>query len=217
MMKVTIKLFAAVLFISLAQSAAAQFGPNPVAESAWMMDRRNKVFNFKYTFTVTMANGAVREVYSKILDDTAKHKKYLLYVDKSLAKSDSNRNQKIYPNQTISISRNLALVASGIRKADFPTPPRPFTGIAKDTCWMFKVISGPISVYSYLSEDDDQVYNPATFVGLQLNDGPIMNYNEANLKEMIGQNDINALEKVVRKNYVGAIKKYNRDKKSEKK
>ncbi|MEO3403463.1 hypothetical protein AAFN85_06150 [Mucilaginibacter sp. CAU 1740] len=167
-------------------------------------------YNFKYIFTVTMADGTTREVNSKIYTDTTVHKSYLLFVDKSLPKTDSNRNQKIFPEQTKEISRNLALISGNIKKADFPTPPRYYKGISKDSCWMFKVISGPISAYSFLSEEEGNTFNPSTVVSIQLNNGEIVKFSEENLKAIVG-NDIDALENIQRKNYLKAIKKYNRN------
>lgn len=85
-----------------------------------------------------------------------------------------------------------------------------YTGVAKDSCWMFKAISGAISAYSLLSEKDELYFDPSTIVGIQLNDGEIVKFNETNLKAMVG-NDIDALENIQRKNYLKAISKYNRN------
>jgi len=172
----------------------------------------NNPGNLKYNFIVTMADSSKKEVSSKIYSDTATHKTYLLFVDKSYPKSDPNRNKKIYPPQTLSIARNVAGPGPGFIRADYvPPPPRFFNGIAKDSCWMFKVISGSINAYSCLSEEGDaQTFDPSTIVGIQLNNGPIEKFNEENLKNMVGQ-DIDALENIQKKNYYKAIKKYNRN------
>lgn len=170
----------------------------------------NTNLNPKHTFMVTMADGSKKEAYSRIYADTVAHKSYLLLEDKSLPKSDSNRVRKIYPQQTMAIVRNMALAPSIIKRADFPTEPRYYTGIAKDSCWMFKVISGPVSAYSLLSEEEGQTFNPGTIVGIQLNDGPIVRCTEENLKAMVGQ-DAEAMEKILDKNYLKAIKKFNRN------
>ncbi|MEO3403464.1 hypothetical protein AAFN85_06155 [Mucilaginibacter sp. CAU 1740] len=161
-------------------------------------------YNPKYTFTVTMADGTTKEVSSKIYADTAVHKNYLLFVDKTLAKKDSNRNQKIYPQQTKTISRVLSPYE------DAKVPANNFKGIAKDSCWMFKVVKGQISAYSLLSEEDGVDFDQSTLVGIQLNNGEIIKFNEANLKAMVG-NDADALEKIQKKDYIKAIKKYNKN------
>ncbi|PWK78753.1 hypothetical protein LX99_01205 [Mucilaginibacter oryzae] len=164
-----------------------------------------EIYNPKHTFTVTMLDGTTKEVSSKIYADTTAHKSYLLFVDKTLAKKDSNRNQKIYPQQTKAISR----VLSPYEYAEAPS--NNFKGIAKDSCWMFKVVKGKISAYSLLSEEDDNMdFNPSTLVGLQLDKGDIVKFNEDNLKVMVG-NDTDALEKIRKKDYLKAIKIYNRN------
>jgi len=168
-------------------------------------------YNISYTFVVTMKDGTKKEVDSKIYNDTIVKKNYLLLVDKSFKRSDTNRYKKIYPAQTISIARNVAAPGDVIHKNAVQPPPVYFKGMPSDSCWMFKVVAGPISAYSYLSEqEDDQVFNPYAVVAIQLNDGPLMPLTDENLKQMVGQ-DINALEDIQKKNYFRAIKKYNKD------
>jgi hypothetical protein len=169
------------------------------------------VYNEKYDFMVTMLDGSKKLVRSKIYVDTATDKNYLLLVNKNLPKTDPNRNQKIYPSQTLSIDRD---VTPGGINIDDPPPEKKvyFTGIAKDSCWMFKVLSGPITVYSYLTEHNSQLFDPVSIVGIQFHDGPIVAFNAENLKAIIGQDDLDALEIIQHENYYRAIKKYNRDK-----
>ncbi len=95
----------------------------------------NYATNLKYKFKVTFKDGSVKEVKSKIYPDTVKHANYLLFEDKTLPKTDSNRRQKIYAKQTLNISR------SGFGDAEI-------TGIATDSCWRFQVVSGKINAYS---------------------------------------------------------------------
>jgi hypothetical protein len=165
-----------------------------------------------HTYIVTMADGSKKEVDSKIFLDTILHKNYLVFVDRNLKRSDTNRFKKIYPSQTISIARNLQIVDANVVHKNFASPqPVYFTGKAADSCWMFKVIEGPINVYSFLSEEIGAPYfAPESIMGIQLNNGPVVSFSEANLKQMVGQ-DINALECIQKQNYLKAIKLYNRD------
>jgi len=180
-----------------------------------MMMLNRADFNFKHTFFATMKDGSRKEINSRILTDETTHKTYLLYVDKSLPKSDSNRNQKIYPDQTVSIERGLGVISNPRSAFQNTEPEKFFKGIAKDSCWMFKVVSGDINVYSFLSEETGQYFYEGTIVGIQLHDdGPIVKCTEENLKQMVG-NDIDALENIQRKNYFKAIKKYNRNRRKE--
>jgi hypothetical protein len=189
------------------QNMQFQMQMNMNMRQAWIWGS-NETYNPKHTFIVTMADGSKKEVNSRIYADTILHKSYLLFEDKSLPKADTNRKKKIYPQETTEITRNLALVPSTVKRADFPTIPKYYTGIAKDSCWMFKVIAGPISAYSLLSEEEGQMFNPGTIVGIQLNDGPIVKCTVDNLKEMVAK-DAEAMKKILDKNYIKAIKKFN--------
>lgn len=164
----------------------------------------NYYYNNKYTFYVVLKDSSQKEVTSKIYTDTTLHKSYLLLVDKKYPKSDTaHRYQKIYADQTSNIYR--------VDNSGFSEKPVTIRGIANDSCWMFKAISGPITVYSLLSEPDGYNFDPSTIIGIQLKDGPIVKFTADNLKQMICQNDARALEIAENKNYLKAIKKYNRD------
>jgi len=157
----------------------------------------------EYNFHVILKDSSKTEVYSRIYMDTSVYKTYLLLVDKSFPKSDpSHRERKIYADQTINIYR--------IGSSGYLNNPVDISGIATDGCWMFKSVKGAINVYSYLSEYQSPYFDQETIVAIQLNDGPIVKFNEENLKQMIGQ-DVDALEVVNDKKYYKAIKKFNRD------
>lgn len=183
----------------------------------WMMNR-NSSYNPKYKFVVTMKDGSTKEVKSRIYYDTTLKKTYLLLVDKHYKRSDSNRYQKIYPQQTLSIARDTSWAQESIGTNGKPVQTEPlYTGKATDSCWMFRVISGPISAYSYSSEESDsQYFTPTSIIAIQLNDGPIIKFTEDNLKQMVGDR-INVLEPIQLKNYYWAIRRYNRDIEKERK
>ena len=77
-----------------------------------------------------------------------------------------------------------------------------------DSCWMFKVVDGPISVYSIVAIDDDMVVEPALISAIQFNNGILLQFDEDNLLPML-HNDDEALKQLRKKNYLKAIKKYN--------
>lgn len=84
-------------------------------------------------------------------------------------------------------------------------------------------MNGPISVYAksfyYLTlaaNGNEQEFDKGEIVGIQLNDGPIVQLTDDNLKGMLGQ-DAAALESLEKKKYYKAIKKYNRHTKTDKK
>ncbi|MFI5138503.1 MAG: hypothetical protein ACHQIM_11820 [Sphingobacteriales bacterium] len=161
---------------------------------------------WEYNFLVMMRDSTKKEIKSAIYTDTTTKKHFIVLVDKKYKKTDTNRYKKIYPSQTL----NLTCVLKPKNDED-GTPGRYLPGKPTDTCWMFKAISGPISAYSYTIENDASRIDTSTIVGIQFNNGPIVKFNEDNLKQMVGQDDINALEDIAKKNYLRAIKKYNRD------
>ena len=143
-----------------------------------------------------MKDGSRKDVYSKIYIDTTLHKNYLELVDKSFKKSDSNRVKKIFADQTFSIAR------VGINKDII-------IGMANDTCWMFKVVNGPISAYSYLA-NSSSYFDSSAINGIQAGDVAIEPFNEKNLKTMISS-DPKAMEQFEKKNYYKALIKYNKN------
>jgi hypothetical protein len=175
-------------------SGATMFGKTTVLDHAPV--------SMKYVFRVTMKDSTVKDVYSKIFTDTAKHKCYLYYIDKKLLKTDpSHAAHYIYPNQTICITRVFVNENNDSVKV---------YGAAMDSCWMFKTIKGRINAYSYLSEvgQDFDVY---TIVGIQLGfDNPVQNFNDRNLQKMIAD-DRKAMKLLDDDDYYGAIEKFNDD------
>lgn len=164
-----------------------------------MSDNSNSV-NFKYDYLVTMKDNAQLIVRSKIYADTARHKTYLIFVDKKYNRTDTNRNRKIYVSQTLSIARMTG--SGGLEK-------KWYTGMATDSCWMFKAISGNINAYSTFSENGLGLI-PPPLMAIQRGEGPIIKLTAGNLKPMVGQ-DIAALKNIQKGNYYKAIERYNHD------
>ena len=184
------------VYSNMARQQQQQSMQNQMAMMGRMNGGRAMLYNPEYAFEVVLKDSTKKQVYSMLYNDTTLHKNYLLVVNKKYPKSDTaHRFQKIYPDQTLQISR-LDYYDKAIK------------GVANDSCWLFKTISGPITAYSYLSEQSGPNFNPGTIVCIQLNDGPIVKYNEDNLKQMVGD-DADALENIQKKNYYKAIKKYN--------
>lgn len=157
-------------------------------------------------YTVVFKDSSIKKFVSLMYTDTVLHKNFLVFIDKSFPKSDTaHRNQKIYSDQTKSISTDDHDVWGAIQN-----------GTPNDSCWTFKVISGPLSIYarsaSYLlpSGTYSNDFDLSMITGLQLANGPIEKYSQENLEKMIGQNK-DALNDIKKKKYYKAVKKYNRD------
>lgn len=150
--------------------------------------------NQKYKFKVLMKDSTTKEVKSKIYMDTTLHKSYLTYEDKTIT-DKKLREKRIYSNQTICITRN-----------DYNED---VTGMANDSCWLFKVVSGKINAYSPLSEryDISSIYLKA----YQFENGPVMKLDSASLAPIIAKSP-KALKAFQKKDYYKAIDKYNSDK-----
>jgi hypothetical protein len=152
------------------------------------------MLNQKYKFKVLMKDSSVKEIKSTIHLDTVLHKSYLTYDDKTI-KDKKLREQRIYSNQTICITRT-----------DYNTD---ITGMANDSCWLFKVVKGKISAYSPLSES----YNIDSFYlrAFQLADGPVQKIDSVSLAPILKGNE-KAYKAFIKKDYYKAINKYNSSK-----
>jgi hypothetical protein len=150
--------------------------------------------NSKYDFIVTLKNDSEITVKSKIYSDSSDNRDYVLYVNKELPKSDSNRVRKIYCNETASITR------FDTRTGD------PIHGIATDSCWLFRVITGKIRAYSSLSEV--QNISSEYLAGFQFGNEDIKPFDPDKLESIIKDNE-KAYNAFKRGDYVQAIKKYN--------
>jgi hypothetical protein len=80
------------------------------------------------------------------------------------------------------------------------------TGVAADSCWLFKVRSGKINSYSFLAEPETK-YVIAIQKG---QDGPVIPLNSKNLLDMMGENvEADVLELIEKKKLTKAIELFN--------
>lgn len=77
------------------------------------------------------------------------------------------------------------------------------TGVPADSCWLFKMVSGPISSYAEFPTD-----NSVYFIAIQKGDGPILEMTKENLGEMVGD-DPKLLKLIDKGKLVKAVWKYN--------
>jgi hypothetical protein len=81
---------------------------------------------------------------------------------------------------------------------------REFIGMPNDSCWLFKIHSGPITTYSVLAETDLKFTS-----AIQKGDGPVLPLTQANLAAMIEPGHA-TVHQLIRKNkLVKALKAYN--------
>jgi len=143
--------------------------------------RLNNLKNARYTFILTMKDNSTREVHSKLYADSVNNRSYVM-----------DDQQKIYCSQTRRISRE-----DGSRQ---------ITGIATDSCWLFKIVSGKINAYSFLSEGAGTY----SIAALQTGNSAIQVFDERELEQMINNNP-KAMKAFIKRDYLKAIEKYNAD------
>jgi len=162
---------------------------------------QSDLVNLAYDYLVILKDSTKKEVNSKIYSDTSLHKNYLFLGDPDSKSDSKNKTLRIYSDQTLSICRTVTQENSS-RIINI-------IGMANDSCWMFKVVSGAINAYSFLSEQDTD-FNPLTINGIQVGNGLIENYNNENLKKLISS-DAEAVKYFEKKKYYKAMVTYNND------
>jgi hypothetical protein len=154
--------------------------------------------NNKYNFRVTFKDGSTRDILSKIYTDTTLHVSYLKIVNKK-SNYAAGREERIYPNQTLKISRLYE---------DFKKPERKevIEGQAADSCWLFKAVSGKITAYSFLSERLE--LHTGYLSAFQVDSGMIQNFTPEQLKAVISGSG-KAMKAFNKQDYYQAIVRYN--------
>ncbi len=184
-----------------------------------ILNHSRYIGNQELTYHIQLKDSVFKDFSSLMYYDTITHKSFLIFENKKFRKSDTlHRYEKIYPENTIKVSSPYSFMKFG-NSIDVL-----IDGIPNDTCWVFKVLGGSISLYGktmdYLSYENSPLYGmgaeivPSTIVGIQLNDGPILVYNTENLRKFLEGNQ-DALRFLNKKKYFKAINKYNRDKEKE--
>ncbi len=146
----------------------------------------------KHSFIVVLPNDSSIYIFGKINSDSSLQ--YLRWEDKSVRRKDTARFKRIYPYQTKSIIRTDRNSVQ-------------FTGIATDTCWLFKAVAGTINGYSPVADED---LTKGYIRYIQKNNGPLLELNADNLRDMLQDND-KALNFFKRKKYDKAISVYNKE------
>ncbi len=78
-------------------------------------------------------------------------------------------------------------------------------GIPADSCWLFKIVKGPINGYSPFAEKD------AYLIAIQKEDGPIVPLNKKNLVELVGTTDPKINKLIEKDDFQKAITTFNKN------
>lgn len=176
-----------------------QMSMNRLMSMGWSKGLNYQINN-KYEFKVMMKDSSVKVIKSKIYADTVKHKSYLIYTNKDVKKSDPNREQKIYADETVAISRIQPSYRGNYLVEGFGT----------DSCWLFKVVAGKINGYSHLSEVAE--LNESYLRAFQYGDNKVVKLDSAALDPII-KADPKAYKPFLKGKFYQAIDKYNSDNK----
>ena len=161
----------------------------------WLQGLRiNQEVNLKHDYHVLFKDSTKLVVSSKIYMDTLLKKSYILHTNKDARKGDENRIMKIYVDSTISITRKSYDV--GVME-----------GVACDSCWLFKIFDGKISVYSPFAEGSQT--NSFMYMGLSIDNGPIESWAPEKILPLV-KTVYRAYVRYCDKRYDECIKNYNR-------
>jgi hypothetical protein len=165
------------------------FGPTTLFNGAYS--------NNKYEYMVIKKDGTGAKVKSMI--HTAEDGRHFLAIkDKGNALAESSNRIYVSETNTITFFDN----SSG----------KNLTGIATDSCWLFKIISGKLSLYScyppalYLSNDH--------IIAFQVNDELIQNFDADKLRSVLSNNTkaVDIFDKKNKdNNYIRAVQKFNEE------
>ncbi len=149
--------------------------------------------NNEYDFTIKLKDTVIK-AHSRIYVDAPLHKAFLVYEDLSVSKKDPRRKLKVYPDQTTIVSRVE------------PTTNQVVTGMPTDSCWLFKVVSGKINLYSQLSQTKG--LSTQYIKAYQIGEGPVMKLDSTALSQLV-KSDQKAYDLVGKNDFYKAVIKYN--------
>ena len=179
-----------------------------------LLNHSRYIGNQELTYHIQQKDSVFKDFSSFMYYDTITHKSFLIFENKNFPKSDTaHRFEKIYSNNTLKISLPYVFNINGKDTEGI------LDGSPNDTCWVFKVMRGSLRVYAKTTdfiEYDNELYFtnaeiiPSAIVAIQLNNGPLLQYNFENLKNIF-QSDPSAIRLLQKKKFLKAIRKYNSD------
>lgn len=168
----------------------ARFMQNQMRMNSSMFNNQSTDFNL----TVELKDGSRHNFNSFFYYDTILKKAYVEKIDRKLSKKDTNRVQKIYVHQT---ARVTAFENAGLKV--------PSMGVITDSCWLFPVVRGTITLYAFSPQISDP--NLKIF-GMQTNFGSIQPFDEQKIELLVADNP-KALKEFKKKRFMKAVEIYN--------
>jgi hypothetical protein len=176
--------------LSLAQHTSGWTKGNPVRDDLYMwnpygyinrlnaLDKTSK----KLSYSIVFKDSTQILTPAKI----GEHKgNFFLYVD------NETMTRSIRPNETLSITY-------------IPKKGSPLVGVPTDSCWVFKLIEGPVNLYSVTPQPLDQFV-----IYIQKgNDGPMMKATKGNIRKQL-KNDQSVQVDINTNQFRSAVTKHN--------
>jgi hypothetical protein len=191
---VTLALFNSLNLQAQAGAGATYIGDYSKMSSRSVMDKEMENGNWayrmknlkggKYDLTVTMMDGSVKQVKSKIYADSLKNKSYLIFTE------TNGQSRKIYTGETSKIS---AVGSNGI-----------IDGFVTDSCWLFPVVKGKINAYSFFPATG----SPFSLLAIQMGNSPVISFSPQ-LIEAYVKGDDKAYRYYLKKDYWKSIIQFN--------
>jgi hypothetical protein len=156
------------------------------------------MMNRKVTLTVFMKDSTKLELpYTTFRLDTALKKFCLIHTDKDKRRSDSSRSIRIYPDETVKVTRLI-----GGTKL--------ITGYPVDDCWLFPEIKGKITLYTMFTDIPNDKMEVQYVRGYSFDNGPVLPWNSNEMRKIIAA-DRDAAALYASGEYLRAVKLFNRN------
>lgn len=155
------------------------------------------MMNRKVTLTVFMKDSSKLMLPSTNFKlDTALRKLFLVYTNKDKSRSDSTRRTRIYPDETVKVTRLIG----GMKLV---------TGYPIDNCWLFAEVKGKITLYTMFTDIPDDKMEAQFVRGYSFDNGPVLPWNANEMRKIMAA-DRDAAELYASGDYLKAVKIFNR-------
>lgn len=154
--------------------------------------------NKKWDYSITMKDSSNLEVKNTRLElDKEQQKFYLVYEDKSKPRNDSTRNRKVYPNETLLVTRVTPLREQSV-------------GYAVEDCWLFPEIKGKITLFVTFPDVPNEFREEQYVRGYNVDNGPVLPWNSNEMRKIMAA-DRDAAALYASGEYIKAVKLFNKN------
>jgi len=168
-------------FRGQAQSVKIPIAGSPGMYSHTYINNNNAVGSSVYDYNVIYMSGEMKKIRGRVM-----------YTEASHSIRVSGKKDSVSFDQTVQVAR---IMPNG----------KEMVAIKTDSCWLFPVMKGKITIYSVWAES-----TPQSVDAVQVADGPIIKASDEVLLAAMSDNP-EACEALRKNGAVSAVKKYNRN------